>query len=90
LQGDFAEASNHLRSCLQALGRPVPTSKFDLFACLCWNSLRQILHRLYIGKWMSTKAGVFWGVRQEDVKISARDAALVYHKLHQLHLTGNL
>ena len=90
LQGDYAEATNHLKGCLQSLGRPVPTSKFDLFASLCWNVFRQLLHRLLIGRWMAAKAGSFWGIKAKDVTASAGDAALVYHKLHQLHITGKI
>ena len=89
-QGDYTKAETHLRSCLTAVGRPMPTSKLDLTASLFWHTLRQVLHSLYIGRWLSSLAG---GIRNSptkgDVKSSARDSALVYHKLHQLHLTGH-
>ena len=89
MQGQFAEASTYLRNCLQAIGRPLPTSKFDLAASLFWQLLRQGLNRVYIGRWLSLMAGGLWRkITKEDVKKSNRDAAYVYHKLHQLHLTG--
>ena len=83
----------NLGNCLRALGRPLPTSRVDMTACLIWNMLRQGLHRLYIGRWLANRArGALRGgegYSREDLKASARDAALVYHKLHQLHLTGH-
>jgi hypothetical protein len=90
-KGEYAAAATQLRSCLHALGRPLPTSKLDLAASLGWQSVRQALHRIYVGRWLSRHAGAFYSsVKADDVKSSARDAALVYHKLHQLYLTGHI
>ena len=87
LQGQYAEAATYLRNCLQAIGRPLPTSNFDLCASLSWQALRQLLHRVYIGRWLATKAAN-GDIKLEDLRASNKDAAYVYHKLHQLHLTG--
>ncbi|XP_030434682.1 sterol regulatory element-binding protein 1 isoform X1 [Gopherus evgoodei] len=89
-RGDFAQASQHLWTALKALGRPLPTSNFDLTCSLMWNLIRHLLQRLWVGRWLAGRAG---GFRRDselkaDVRKSARDAALVYHKLHQLHMTG--
>ncbi|XP_076334195.1 sterol regulatory element-binding protein 1-like [Tachypleus tridentatus] len=87
-KGDFASASSQLRYSLQALGRSLPTSKLDTIASIIWQLLRQFLHRLWIGKMMSKKAG---GLKT-DQKVRGecfRDAAHVYHKLNQMHLLGH-
>lgn len=89
-QGDFAQASHNLRTCLKALGRPLPTSQLDLACAALWSLLRFCLQRLCVGRWLAARAG---GLRtnrplQEDACKSSRDAALVYHRLHQLHMTG--
>ncbi|XP_019397489.1 PREDICTED: sterol regulatory element-binding protein 1 isoform X3 [Crocodylus porosus] len=89
-RGDFAQASQHLWTALKALGRPLPTSKVDLSCSLMWNLIRHVLQRLWVGRWLAAWAG---GFRRDhelkaDVRKSSRDAALVYHKLHQLHMTG--
>eukprot|EP00062_Callorhinchus_milii_P019894 gi/632974945/ref/XP_007903954.1/ PREDICTED: sterol regulatory element-binding protein 1 isoform X3 [Callorhinchus milii] len=91
-RGDFAQASQNLWTCLEALGRPLPTSKLDLACSLMWNLVRHVLQRLWVGRWLAAQAGGFWRDSEltKDVGKSARDAALVYHKLHQLHLTGKL
>lgn len=89
VQGSYAEAASQLRGCLQALGRPLPTTKLDLFASLFWNVIRQALHRCGVGHWVEVKAGKLWrSVSSQEIKLSARDAAVVYQKLLQLHLTG--
>ena len=88
-QGSYAEAASQLRGCLQAIGRPLPTTKLDLFASLFWNVVRQVLHRIGFGPWIEIKAGKLWRtVSSQDIKLSARDSAVVYQKLLQLHLTG--
>ncbi|XP_004071741.1 sterol regulatory element-binding protein 1 [Oryzias latipes] len=91
-RGDFAQASHNLRTCLKALGRPLPTSQLDLACAALWSLLRFCLQRLWVGRWLAARAG---GLRpdrplQEDACKSSRDAALVYHRLHQLHMTGKL
>ena len=93
LQGDTISASRHLQVCLRALKRPLPVSKLDVACGLIWQLVRHILHRLWIGTWLASAAG---GIKvrgrtnddKEHAKLSAKDAALVYHKLHQLSLTG--
>ncbi|XP_036749926.2 sterol regulatory element-binding protein 1 isoform X4 [Manis pentadactyla] len=89
-RGDFAQATQQLWLALRALGRPLPTSHVDLACSLLWNLIRHLLQRLWVGRWLAGRAG---GLQrdcalQADARASARDAALVYHKLHQLHTTG--
>ncbi|XP_048408367.2 sterol regulatory element-binding protein 1 isoform X1 [Stegostoma tigrinum] len=91
-RGDFAQASQNLWTCLKALGRPLPTSNLDFACSLMWNVIRHILQRLWVGRWFAARAGGFRQKKelQDDMKKSTRDAALVYHKLQQLHMTGKL
>ncbi|XP_055097571.1 sterol regulatory element-binding protein 1 isoform X11 [Symphalangus syndactylus] len=89
-RGDFAQAAQQLWLALRALGRPLPTSHLDLACSLLWNLIRHLLQRLWVGRWLAGRAG---GLQQDcalrvDARASARDAALVYHKLHQLHTVG--
>uniref|UniRef100_A0A3P8WHT0 Sterol regulatory element-binding protein 1 n=1 Tax=Cynoglossus semilaevis TaxID=244447 RepID=A0A3P8WHT0_CYNSE len=91
-RGDFAQASQNLWTCLKALGRPLPTSQLDLACAALWSLLRFSLQRLWVGRWLAARAGGLRSDRplQEDACKSSRDAALVYHRLHQLHMTGKL
>uniref|UniRef100_A0A8C4SRX7 Sterol regulatory element-binding protein 1 n=1 Tax=Erpetoichthys calabaricus TaxID=27687 RepID=A0A8C4SRX7_ERPCA len=91
-RGDYAQASQNLWMCLKALGRPLPTSHLDLACSFLWSMLRLILQRLWLGRWLAGRAGGLSRDQQlqEDVRRSSRDAALVYHKLNQLHMTGKL
>ncbi|XP_013365074.1 PREDICTED: sterol regulatory element-binding protein 1 [Chinchilla lanigera] len=89
-RGDFAQAAQQLWLALRALGRPLPTSHLDLACSLLWNLIRHLLQHLWVGRWLAGRAG---GLQRDcalkaDVRASARDAALVYHKLHQLHAMG--
>ncbi|KAG9264368.1 sterol regulatory element-binding protein 1 isoform X1 [Astyanax mexicanus] len=91
-RGDFAQASQNLWTCLKALGRPLPTSQLDLACAVLWSTLRLWLQRLWVGRWLACKAGGLRADRplKDDARKSCRDAALVYHRLHQLHMTGKL
>ncbi|XP_028934706.1 sterol regulatory element-binding protein 2 [Ornithorhynchus anatinus] len=95
-RGDFAAAASNLQTCLSVLGRALPTSRLDLACGLSWNVIRYSLQKLGLVRWLlkrtsrqrrpaSAAAGF-----EDEAKTSARDAALAYHKLHQLHLTGKL
>ncbi|XP_044601190.2 sterol regulatory element-binding protein 1 isoform X1 [Equus asinus] len=89
-RGDFAQATQQLWLALRALGRPLPTSHLDLACSLLWNLIRHLLQRLWVGRWLAGRAG---GLQrdcalQADARASAREAALVYHQLHQLHTMG--
>ncbi|CAL1543442.1 unnamed protein product [Lymnaea stagnalis] len=89
-RADYTSASNQLRQCLLALGRPLPTSKVDLLSGVGWQIFRQCLNRLYLGRWLTSRAGSLTGNNSVDVKESARDAANVFHILNQLHLSGHV
>ncbi|NXV04528.1 SRBP1 protein, partial [Cettia cetti] len=89
-RGDFAQGAQHLRTALGALGRPLPASHGDLACSLLWTLLRHLLQRLWVGRWLAARAG---GLCPDPpppahVRQSARDAAMAYHRLHQLHLAG--
>lgn len=91
-RGDFAQASQNLWTCLKALGRPLPISQLDLACAALWSLLRFCLQRVWVGRWLAARAGGLRSDRplKEDACKSSRDAALVYHRLHQLHMTGKL
>ncbi|XP_068955512.1 sterol regulatory element-binding protein 2 isoform X2 [Petaurus breviceps papuanus] len=96
-RGDFAAAASNLQTCLSVLGRTLPTSHLDLACSLSWNVIRYSLQKLRLVRWLLKKvsqrrrrAAVAAGGFEDEAKTSARDAALAYHKLHQLHITGKL
>ncbi|KAI8798918.1 sterol regulatory element-binding protein 1-like [Biomphalaria glabrata] len=89
-RADYSAAFHQLQLCLLALGRPLPTSKVDLVSGVGWQILRQCLNRLYLGRWLASRAGSLTGKHSADVKESAKDAANVFHILNQIHLSGHI
>ncbi|XP_078003795.1 sterol regulatory element-binding protein 2 isoform X2 [Phascolarctos cinereus] len=90
-RGDFAAAASNLQTCLSVLGRTLPTSHLDLACSLSWNVIRYSLQKLRLVRWLLKKVSQRPpGGFEDEAKTSARDAALAYHKLHQLHITGKL
>ncbi|XP_078093706.1 sterol regulatory element-binding protein 2 [Mustelus asterias] len=91
-RGAFTVAAGNLQTCLLALGRALPASRLDLACSLCWNIIRHGVQKLVFTRWLLKWTRGFRQevLLQEEAKTSARDAALVYHKLHQLQLTDKL
>ena len=79
------KAMNNLSLALEAIGRPMPKSKFEYIASGIWQVLWQIFHRLGIARWFVNRAGGF--NVSEDARraiISLRkEAAQTYHELHK-------
>ncbi|XP_075038960.1 sterol regulatory element-binding protein 2 isoform X2 [Mixophyes fleayi] len=91
-RGDFGAAAINLQTCLCVLGRSLPASRFDLACSLSWNIIRCSLQKISLVRWLlkRTPGHCKKAEFQDEATTSARDAALVYHKMHQLHLTGKL
>lgn len=78
---------------LQSLGRSQPMSTFDLIFSLLWQVLFQVLNIVWIGRWLALLHGSGLNARKEagkhdDARLSAKKAALAYHRLNQLTITG--
>uniref|UniRef100_A0A3Q3IDX2 Sterol regulatory element-binding protein 2 n=1 Tax=Monopterus albus TaxID=43700 RepID=A0A3Q3IDX2_MONAL len=87
-RGDYTAAMASLETCLSVLTRALPSTNLDLVCSLTWNLIRYCLHRPTPLGWLVHQVG---GKHEgEEARTSARDAALVYHRLSQLQLTGKL
>ncbi|XP_069005592.1 sterol regulatory element-binding protein 2 isoform X2 [Embiotoca jacksoni] len=87
-RGDYTAAMASLETCLSVLTRALPSTGLDLVCSLSWNVIRYCLHRPTPLGWLVHQVG---GKHEGDeARTSARDAALVYHRLSQLQLTGKL
>ncbi len=85
-QGDYAEAAVSLHTCLSVLSRVLPSSTFGIICSLSWNLIRYCLRKPAPLGWL---VRLFGGRHEgEESQTSSRDAALVYHQLNQLQLTG--
>ncbi|XP_011601844.2 sterol regulatory element-binding protein 2 isoform X1 [Takifugu rubripes] len=87
-RGHYTAAMASLETCLSVLTRALPSTKVDLVCSLSWNVIRYLLHRPTPLGWLVHQVGGKY--KGEEARTSARDAALVYHQLSQLQLTGNL
>lgn len=85
-------ALRNMSLAFEACGRPLPNGHLDIFASLCWQSVRHMLHHLVIGNWLEKVVRFSLDSdephRLEIVQKSARDAAVLYHKLHRIYVTG--
>ncbi|XP_059420336.1 sterol regulatory element-binding protein 2-like isoform X3 [Carassius carassius] len=87
-RGDYAAATVSLHTCLSVLSRVLPSSTFDIICSLSWNLIRYCLRKPAPLGWLVRLVG---GRHEgEESQTSSRDAALVYHQLNQLQLTGKL
>ncbi|XP_017272086.1 sterol regulatory element-binding protein 2 [Kryptolebias marmoratus] len=87
-RGNYTSAMASLDTCLSVLTRALPSTGLDLVCSLSWNVIRYCLHRPTPLGWLVHQVG---GKHEgEEARTSARDAALVYHQLSQLQLTGKL
>ncbi|KAK9306386.1 hypothetical protein QLX08_002905 [Tetragonisca angustula] len=87
-KNDYSQACRDLHQCLQYLGRPYPSSRTEVWLGTMWQIIRQLLHKLWIGKWIlhihkwfSEKT-----VRQQ-AEISAMEIAIIYQHMLCLHLS---
>lgn len=86
--GDTQGAKQELKRCLQTFGVTLPMGRLDIFMAFTWQLIRQIFHRLWIGRWLSAHVGGFMvdGVTRYEALTSCRELALVYHRLNQINL----
>lgn len=93
-RNEHVAALSHSHLALKALGRTIPVTRFDMWACTVWNFLRFLLNKVFIGRWLAKRAGGHEKDDSEDGKYttaetSARDAALMYLQYLQIALVSS-
>jgi sterol regulatory element-binding transcription factor 1 len=91
-RGNGKAAYQELKQCLSSFGLALPTSRIENFIFTSWQFIRMVLHRLWIGRFLSRKSGGLFktSVERQDALNSAKELSLVFHRFNQLHLTENL
>lgn len=90
--GNSLAAYTEYTKCLQIFGLSLPTSRLDCWFVTIWQFVRMCLHRVWIGRWLSRKAGGLYcsqPIRQRAL-LSAKELAIIMHRLNQLHLTSKI
>ncbi|KAK7071434.1 Sterol regulatory element-binding protein 2 [Halocaridina rubra] len=90
-KGNYSSACRQYGLAIHVIGRPLPSSWIEKSFSVTWQVTRQILQRLYFGKWLAKQAGGLFlehSVR-EEIRESIRECSYVYHQLHKLHLMGH-
>ncbi|XP_050736141.1 sterol regulatory element-binding protein 1-like isoform X1 [Eriocheir sinensis] len=90
-KGNYSSASQQYSLALQSIGRPLPTTWPEKVLSVLWQVTRQVLQRLYLGRWLAKHAGGLFlePCVREEVRGNVCECAHVYHRLHQLHLMGH-
>lgn len=91
-KGNGAGANRELTRCLQSYGIFLPTTKRETVTATTWQFLRMCLHRLWIGKFLSRKAGGLFCSSEIRIQAltSAKELSLIFHRLNQINLTSNM
>nr|XP_040240589.2 sterol regulatory element-binding protein 1 [Anopheles coluzzii] len=90
-RGNADASYREAKLCLQSFGLSLPSTRVQRVSATAWQFVRMFFHRLYIGRWLSRRTGGLFkpeGDRMHALH-SARELALLYHRLNQLHLVTN-
>ncbi|KAL1458994.1 hypothetical protein WDU94_011013 [Cyamophila willieti] len=87
-QNKIPDAVREFQSCLRLYSRPLPLSRWTLYPSLLWALCRQLINRLWLGRWLAKfQPGLFSSrTSRTEARNSHKDLCLVYHRLHQLYL----
>ncbi|XP_075164054.1 sterol regulatory element binding protein [Haematobia irritans] len=90
--GDSKNAYSEYLRCLHIFGISLPTTRLESFTLASWQFIRLFFHRIWIGRVLSRKAGgLFCSEEQrKEALASARELALIFNRLNQLHLTSKI
>lgn len=90
-KGNYSSACHQYSSSLSVIGRPLPSTMFEKVCSVMWQITRQILQRLYLGRWLAKHAGGLFLEQsiREEIEECVRECSYVYHQLHKLHLMGH-
>ncbi|KAF0299243.1 Sterol regulatory element-binding protein 1 [Amphibalanus amphitrite] len=89
--GRIAEARDHLERSLRHISKPVPSSALQWAVAFVWQVFRQASHHIPGGLWLARRGHrVLMSRRErEDLYMMSAGYARVYHRLHQLSLSGH-
>lgn len=67
-------------------------SRLERLTSTAWQFIRMGLHRMWIGRFLSRRNGGLFKseANRSEALSSAKELALVYHRMNQLHLTSNM
>ncbi|XP_055530992.1 sterol regulatory element-binding protein 1 [Wyeomyia smithii] len=90
-RGNIAASLQEAKRCLAAFGVSIPKSRLETVTTTCWQFVRMFLHRIYIGRWLSRRTGGIFKPESQrmDALNSAKELALLFHRLNQLYLVSD-
>ncbi|KAM8708957.1 hypothetical protein ACLKA7_015859 [Drosophila subpalustris] len=90
-KGQATQAYAAYLNCLHMFGISLPGTRLECYLQTSWQFLRFLFHRLWLGRVLSRRAGGLFcsATRRKSALASARELALLFNRLNQLHLTGN-
>lgn len=85
---EYSQAYRDLHKCLKYFNRSFPLSRTEIVLVTTWQAIRQILHKLWLGKWVLNLSKYFIGKSErQQAKLSAMELAIVYQHMLCLHLS---
>lgn len=90
-RGNTAQSLQEAKRCLVSFGVTIPRSRLETATTTCWQFVRMFLHRIYIGRWLSRQTGGLFKPESQrmDALNSAKELALLFHRLNQLSLVSD-
>lgn len=90
-RGNTAASLRESKRCLASFGITIPNSRLETIVTTGWQFIRMFLHRIYIGRWLSRRTGGLFKPESQrmDALNSAKELALLFHRLNQLYLVSN-
>lgn len=90
-RGNASASLQEAKRCLAPFGVTIPNSRLETITTTGWQFVRMFLHRIYIGRWFSRRTGGLFKPESQrmDALNSAKELALLFHRLNQLYLVSN-
>lgn len=90
-RGNVASSLQEAERCLMSFGVTLPRSRLETVTATCWQFVRMFLHRIYVGRWLSRRTGGLFKPESQrlDAMNSAKELALLFHRLNQLSLISD-